>query len=611
MSGQRHAILRQTFELTVATGEDAWPLQQEARHAQAGVARLLERCCDELSMPDCLHRIDRLELDLGVLDPQRFEEDFLAKMAPALRDSLAAAIGRLDADGSSPRYLAQWELLSQYLRLGRLPWWADLDVASQPQASLTLLVQEAPDLLRNRMAPLLADLHVLTRLAGHFADRQLVQLAALLLPQLDSYPGTLALTLIPVAVSVSERNIPGGWRSRIWQSVLGNAVPASAAALSRLDYSRSVLMRLVAGRLGDYRELIWKVQAHAASVGTAGTVAMATTAGLADVQRILAQLSGELSSADHPHAAPCALSTPHRDSVPSEQAASPEMVRTEVASLPGLPLTADIGASDAAEGTVSGQVECATTLVSAHLCSERTEVATLPGLPLAANIDAGDAADSAILEDRSASTLETVEHLPLPVSAGGASSADIVRQLRQRRTTTADFADADTDVDAIPVSNAGLVILWPFLKTFLERLDLLDKNDFRDETARQRAAILLQCLASGEVEVPEYLLPLNKVLCGLPLDAPCEIDDPLLAEEIDGCEQLLMAVIDQVPILNKMSVAGFRTSFLLRDGMLDIRDGAWLLRVERETHDLVLDRFPWGFQWVKLPWMDAPLQVEW
>ena len=60
-----------------------------------------------------------------------------------------------------------------------------------------------------------------------------------------------------------------------------------------------------------------------------------------------------------------------------------------------------------------------------------------------------------------------------------------------------------------------------------------------------------------------------------------------------------------------MSIPGFRGTFLLRRGILGIRDGAWLLRVERESFDVVLDRFPWSFAWVKLPWMQAPLRVEW
>mgnify|MGYP006992414521 FL=1 len=39
--------------------------------------------------------------------------------------------------------------------------------------------------------------------------------------------------------------------------------------------------------------------------------------------------------------------------------------------------------------------------------------------------------------------------------------------------------------------------------------------------------------------------------------------------------------------------------------------GGWLLRVERLSHDVVLDRFPWGASFVKLPWMEEALSVEW
>ena len=42
-----------------------------------------------------------------------------------------------------------------------------------------------------------------------------------------------------------------------------------------------------------------------------------------------------------------------------------------------------------------------------------------------------------------------------------------------------------------------------------------------------------------------------------------------------------------------------------------MRDGSWLLRVERRGYDLVLDRFPWAFDWLKLPWMEMAMRVEW
>ena len=44
---------------------------------------------------------------------------------------------------------------------------------------------------------------------------------------------------------------------------------------------------------------------------------------------------------------------------------------------------------------------------------------------------------------------------------------------------------------------------------------------------------------------------------------------------------------------------------------LTMVEGTWLLRVERASHDLVLDRFPWSWSWLKLPWMGDPLRVEW
>ena len=56
---------------------------------------------------------------------------------------------------------------------------------------------------------------------------------------------------------------------------------------------------------------------------------------------------------------------------------------------------------------------------------------------------------------------------------------------------------------------------------------------------------------------------------------------------------------------------GLRGSFLIRKGVLGARDGAWLLRVERASYDVVLDRVPWGMSWVTRPWMEAPLCVDW
>ncbi|HLO95924.1 MAG TPA: contractile injection system tape measure protein, partial [Burkholderiaceae bacterium] len=65
------------------------------------------------------------------------------------------------------------------------------------------------------------------------------------------------------------------------------------------------------------------------------------------------------------------------------------------------------------------------------------------------------------------------------------------------------------------------------------------------------------------------------------------------------------------------SVAGLREAFLQRQGRL-AKDKpradappAWRLRVEKRGLDVLLDRLPWGFSTVRLPWMEGVLHVEW
>jgi len=176
--------------------------------------------------------------------------------------------------------------------------------------------------------------------------------------------------------------------------------------------------------------------------------------------------------------------------------------------------------------------------------------------------------------------------------------------------TNVDFGFSDADEAFI--TNAGLVILWPFLVGFFERLGLSEGRRFKDVAALHRGVLLLQYLADPNQEPPpEYLLLLNKVLCGMAVDEVFDFGAPVTEDENEECSRFLAAVIEQAPILHNMSIPGFRATFLLRKGQLSTRDGAWLLRVERETYDVVLDRFPWSVAWVKLPWMEAPMHVEW
>ncbi len=154
--------------------------------------------------------------------------------------------------------------------------------------------------------------------------------------------------------------------------------------------------------------------------------------------------------------------------------------------------------------------------------------------------------------------------------------------------------------EEIYVGNAGLVLLWPYLEHFFARLDLVVDRRFRSDAHRNQAVALLQLLATGALAFVEYQLPLNKVLCGVAPEAVVELDEPLPENMIAACDQLLEAVIANAQAFGDISAAGLRW-----------RDGAWLLQVERVTYDLILNRLPWRWEWVKLPWMHVPLRVEW
>jgi|GEM_PF-4369913 len=173
------------------------------------------------------------------------------------------------------------------------------------------------------------------------------------------------------------------------------------------------------------------------------------------------------------------------------------------------------------------------------------------------------------------------------------------------------ITDVFSQTDELYLTNAGLAILTPYLPRFFENMYLVEKKTFIDELAPHKAMALLQFLADGSVEPPEYLLPLNKVLCGIPLETPFEAVVELDKEETEAAEAFLEAVIANAPILKNMSIDGFRNTFLRRKGILSFEDGHWMLHVERKTYDVVLDRFPWPFKIVKLPWMEYVLYVDW
>lgn len=164
------------------------------------------------------------------------------------------------------------------------------------------------------------------------------------------------------------------------------------------------------------------------------------------------------------------------------------------------------------------------------------------------------------------------------------------------------------------LSNAGLILLGPYLPMLFERTGLrLASADpgtsAGDDTSA--AMVLLHYLATGRDDPAEFELVLPKVLCGLhPRDSfegPVALDPESRVE----ADQLLASVVHHWEALKGSSVEGLREGFLVREGKLSLRDGIWRLRVEQKPWDMLLERLPWSIRFTKHPWMASPLTTEW
>jgi hypothetical protein len=163
----------------------------------------------------------------------------------------------------------------------------------------------------------------------------------------------------------------------------------------------------------------------------------------------------------------------------------------------------------------------------------------------------------------------------------------------------------------IYIRNAGLILLWPFLKNYFAALGLLAGEKFKSTEEQHKAALLLQYALDGKKKFAEHQLPLNKILCGLPVDEPLRTDLKISKKEIEETEELIESAIETWKAIGKVSVEGFRQSFLQREGRLQQTENGWNLKVERKTIDVLLDKIPWMISMVRLKWMKQMIYVDW
>jgi hypothetical protein len=168
-----------------------------------------------------------------------------------------------------------------------------------------------------------------------------------------------------------------------------------------------------------------------------------------------------------------------------------------------------------------------------------------------------------------------------------------------------------TSTTEIIITNAGLVIFWPFLQQLFKDFYLLEGSNFLSDFHHEKAVLLTQFLVTGELETAEFQLPLNKIIVGWPIEKPIVKAINLDENEKVMVENFLKEIIKNWPALKNTSIAGLRETFLQRNGILRSDHEKWSLKIERKTVDILRDSLSWPISIIKLPWMNKILYVEW
>ncbi|EOR94496.1 hypothetical protein ADIARSV_2342 [Arcticibacter svalbardensis MN12-7] len=184
------------------------------------------------------------------------------------------------------------------------------------------------------------------------------------------------------------------------------------------------------------------------------------------------------------------------------------------------------------------------------------------------------------------------------------SAKDTIQNIKRTKTTQSE--------KGLYIHNAGLIVVHPFLPIYFRGLDLInDKNQFVSVKAQMKATVLLYYLQQRDQDYKEWEMPLNKILCGMNSNEVIDGDIELSEKEINESELLLQTVVGYWVALKGSSVESMLNTFFLREGKITYKQDHWLLQVERNGFDILLDRLPWSIGTIKLPWLKDLIHTEW
>lgn len=161
------------------------------------------------------------------------------------------------------------------------------------------------------------------------------------------------------------------------------------------------------------------------------------------------------------------------------------------------------------------------------------------------------------------------------------------------------------------VCDAGVVLIAPYIPTLFSRMGLVAVNAFCSDEARLKAVAVLRYVVFGEYTIPPKFGLLLNFLCGFERGFKPEKLPELTDDEKAMINGLLDAVVKNWGAIGSTTADGLRSSFLIRQGKISEEDGVLMMNVASSAFDMLLDKLPWGYTMIKLPWQKQRLEVKW
>jgi Contractile injection system tape measure protein len=170
--------------------------------------------------------------------------------------------------------------------------------------------------------------------------------------------------------------------------------------------------------------------------------------------------------------------------------------------------------------------------------------------------------------------------------------------------------------EGLLASDAGLVLVWPFLKEWFIRETLLNEpgTGFINQSSQLKALTLLHYISGNpqncDNEIPVGSPVVANLLVGLAPETVIDEALELNQKEKERAQAFLTMIIGHWKAIKNMPVNSFQSLFIQREANCYENDTGWRIDIDKTTTDILLSKLPWSIGVISLPWLQCEDGVQ-